>query len=102
MAALLGVFAYNVLLLPFCLMTATALFGCFALVLAMDLDDLTAHHSWALPWRSVTVFLVLGAAAVTVRGCRTSWPRGSLGRRRAWRSTTPRSAMPWTWGSSGR
>lgn len=47
-------------------MTATALFGCFALVLAMDLDDLAAHHSWALPWRSVTVFLVLGGAAVTV------------------------------------
>lgn len=77
MAALLGVFAYyafsgvttqtyNVLLLPFCLMTATALFGCFALVLSMDLDELAAHQSWALPWRSVTVFLVLGAAAVTV------------------------------------
>lgn len=47
-------------------MTATALFGCFALVLAMDPDDLAAHHSWALPWRSVTVFLVLGGAAVTV------------------------------------
>lgn len=77
LAALLGVFAYyaisgattqtyNVLLLPFCTMTATALFGCFALVTSMDLDDLAGHHTWRLPWRSLTVFLLLGAAAVTV------------------------------------
>lgn len=77
LAALLGVFAYyalsgattqtyNVLLLPFCVVTAASLFGCFALVLGTDLDDLATHHTWRLPWRSMTVFLVLGAAAVTV------------------------------------
>lgn len=82
MAALLGVFAYyafsgattqtyNVLLLPFCLMTATALFGCFALVLSMDLDELAAHQSWALPWRSVTVFLVLVLTATSLVACIT-------------------------------